>query len=100
MNFFKKNQTTVIAIGIVVLGFIAYVFFFQGGGNQAALLTSPGNPSVNAANQEFIALFSELRRIDLDTSIFEDEYYNSLVDFSRPVSVEPVGRDNPFASVQ
>lgn len=96
MNFFKKNQTTVIAIGIIVLGAIAYFFFFQ---NDAPgpLTTSSSDPRVIAANQEFIALFSELRRIDLDTSLFNDEYYQGLVDFSRPISVEPVGRDNPFA---
>lgn len=100
MDFFKKNQTTVIAIGIIVLGVLAYLFFFQNGNDGGALITSQNDPRVTAANQEFITLFSELRRIDLDTSIFDDEYYNSLVDFSRPISVEPVGRDNPFASVQ
>ena len=99
MNFFKKNQTTVIAIGIIVAGVLAYVFFFQNG-EDAALITSQSDPRVVAANQEFITLFSELRRIDLDTSIFDDEYYNGLVDFNRPVSVEPVGRDNPFAPIQ
>ena len=96
MKFFKNNQVTVIAVVIVVLGILAYFFFFQNGGNQGALIVSPSNPQVVAANQEFIALFSELRRIDLDTSLFEDEYYNNLIDFSRPISVEPVGRDNPF----
>lgn len=100
MNFFKKNQTTIIAIGIVVAGFLAYVFFFQNGNNGGALITTPTDPRVVAANQEFISLFSKLRRIDLDASIFENEYYNSLIDFSRPISVEPVGRDNPFAPVQ
>jgi len=100
MDFFKKNKTTLIAIGIIVAGFLAYVFFFQNGSSEGALVTSQSDPRVVAANQEFITLFSELRRIDLDTSIFDDEYYNSLVDFSRPISVEPVGRDNPFASVQ
>jgi hypothetical protein len=100
MDFIKNNQTTLIAIGIVVAGFLAYVFFFQNGNNGSALITAQTDPRVVAANQEFISLFSKLRRIDLDTSIFEDEYYNSLIDFSRPISVEPVGRDNPFAPVQ
>jgi hypothetical protein len=100
MNFFKNNQTTLIAIGIIVLGVIAYLFFFQNSGGTGALSTSQSDPRIVAANQEFITLFSELRRIDLDTSIFDDEYYGSLVDFSRPVSVEPVGRDNPFAPAQ
>lgn len=99
MDFFKKNQTTVIAIVIIVAGVLAYLFFFQNG-NEGALVTTQSDPRIVAANQEFITLFSELRRIDLDTSIFDDEYYNSLVDFSRPISVEPVGRDNPFAPVQ
>lgn len=100
MDFFKNNQTTVIAVGIVVVGVLAYVFFFQGEGNQGALTTSATDPQVVAANQEFITLFSTLRRIDLDTRIFESEYYQSLIDFSRPISVEPVGRDNPFAPTQ
>lgn len=100
MNFFKNNQTTLIAIGIIVLGVLGYLFFFQNNGGSGALVTSQSDPRIVAANQEFITLFSELRRIDLDTSIFDDEYYSSLVDFSRPVSVEAVGRDNPFASTQ
>ncbi|MBL1434258.1 hypothetical protein COB87_001650 [Candidatus Wolfebacteria bacterium] len=100
MNFFQKNKTTVIAIGIIIAGFLVYTFFFQNGGQEGALSTSRSDPRVVAANQEFITLFSELRRIDLDTSIFDDSYYNSLVDFSRPISVESVGRDNPFASVE
>lgn len=96
MNFFKKNQTTVVAVGIIVLGVIAYFFFFQND-TTGPLTTSGSDPRVIAANQEFIALFSELRRIDLDTSLFEDEYYQGLVDFSQQIFVEPVGRDNPFA---
>lgn len=96
MDFLKNNQTTVIALLIVVVGVVAYFFFFRQD-PTGPLVTSGSDPRVIAANQEFISLFGELRRIDLDTTLFGDEYYQSLVDFSRPISVEPVGRDNPFA---
>lgn len=100
MEFINNNRTTLIALAIVLGGVIAYLMFFQDNGEQGASgLATFGNSDVNVTNQQFIALFGELQRIEIaeNTDIFEDPYYRSLVDQSQPVSPEPVGRDNPFA---
>lgn len=100
MDFIKNNRTTVIALAIVLGGVLVYMFFFREDPTQNTTgLTTFGNSDVNVTNQQFIALFGELQRIEIkeNTDLFEDPYYRSLVDYSQPVSPEPVGRDNPFA---
>lgn len=100
MDFIKNNRTTVIALAIVLGGVLVYMFFFREDPTQNTTgLATFGNSDVNVTNQQFIALFGELQRIEIQekTDLFEDPYYRSLVDYSQPVSPEPVGRDNPFA---
>ena len=98
MKFITENKTTVIAISIILLGIVAYFIFFSGGSTQQDNgLVTFGNPTTSAANREFVSLFTTLRQINFDTSIFDNPNFKNLKDFSREVTELPTGRDNPFA---
>ncbi len=97
MSFFSKYKTIILVGVLVVIGFFAYSYFFTGT-PQAALTAS--TPSANAAvDQDLIALLSTLNSIKLDGTIFSDPSFQSLQDFSQALVPEPVGRQNPFASL-
>lgn len=93
---FNRYKNIIIALIIIAIAFVVYTMLFTGGNSQA-LITETVDPSRNAVEQELIALLLELNSIKLDTSIFVDQDFQSLQDFSQELVSEPVGRTNPFA---
>ncbi len=86
-----------IALGLITVAFAGYYMYTQ---KSATLLnTSPSDVSLQdmlANTQVFIERRQELNGFSLDLSLFEDERFLSLKSFSQPVTVQPVGRLNPF----
>jgi hypothetical protein len=94
-----KNKKIIIALFVILVLFVVYSFFLRGGGDEDQLL---GNSLVADAGvgRDFISLLGELRKLRLDTSLFETPAWNSLIDFSVTIAPEPVGNTNPFQSVK
>lgn len=63
--------------------------------NSADLST--GNPQVDAANQNLVSTLLTLQAVQLDGTIFSDQAFLSLQDFTTQVISEPIGRTDPFA---
>lgn len=82
-------------VGAVVIWF-GYQFFFAG---DDALTVDGGefNTQASRDTQEFLKRLQQLRAMKLDTSLFSDGRFRTLVDHRREVLDEPVGRSNPFA---
>lgn len=101
MDFVTKNKTTLIALAIVLAGAAVYFFFFRSTEPESTNgLSTFGNSEIQVANQQFIALFGRLQRVEFETGILEDPQFVGLVDFSQPITPEPIGRSNPFAPTQ
>jgi hypothetical protein len=95
----NKSLTNIIVLtGIVVTSVAGYVLFSQ---NSAPLLTSNTADvqlqQLLTSSQLFVERSRTLSEIDMDTSIFEDEVFNSLKSYSPPPNEFQVGRSNPFA---
>lgn len=92
-----RYKGTLIGLLLLVGLFFVYANFIKGTDNDP-LLTSTQVAGVDgsAAGEEIILILSEVNRIRLDTSLFENEKFKSLID--RRVEIEPenVGRVNPF----
>lgn len=90
----KPNATLLIIVTLLVGG-IAYWYFFTGTGNQPPL-TATGAPT-NQAQMQFETLVGELQPVSFDTSIFSDARFNALTDIATPVAPESLGRLDPLA---
>lgn|SRR3989344_7436672 len=95
MNFFKKYQNVIFIVVAVILGFIAYSYFFTG--KETPVLSEETVSQATPADQDLISLLLELKAITLDESLFADAAFMSLQDFSKELIPEAVGRPNPFA---
>ncbi len=112
MEFFQKNKKILIGIGAVVAVFFVYKMFFsgepEGSGVRSVDPTAGGlvsdlsvSPSDAILGRELLAMLSRLQSITLDTSIFSDKAFLTLVDKTRPIDPQPfgktLGRRNPFS---
>lgn len=96
MDFLKENKILAgILVGAVLL-VGGYFAFFSGGGSSALLSSSSGTAPNSQVSKELLATIGNLKGITLDTKLFEDEAFTSLVDFHVDIPLQPVGRDNPF----
>ena len=96
MEIFTKYKNFIVIGVVVVLAFVGYNFFFVG--NDSSLLTASIENSANGvADRALLTLLIDLKSIELDESIFDDQAFKSLRDFGRDLTAEPVGRENPFA---
>ncbi len=87
-------------VGIVVLFFV-YSFFFKDSASAPDKLTtaSPEQSELDAVTTDLLALLLSLKTLDIDTTIFSDDRFKSLTDFSVELIRQPVGRPNPFLPI-
>ncbi len=95
MSLIQRYQNFIVIAVVIIAGFIAYSFFFTGGDEQVLSTTEVAQSA--EVDRELIALLLELKGITLDESLFADQRFRSLQDFSQDLVAEPVGRVNPFA---
>ena len=94
MNFIQRYQTVFIFIAIVALLYAGYTYMTAAPAEEvlSETVVTPEGP-----DQDLISLLFELKAIRLDSGLFEEPAYQSLVDFGRELVPEQVGRNNPFA---
>ena len=51
----------------------------------------------NVLASKFVRQVSIIRAVKIDSDIFKNKTFQSLVDWSRPIPEEASGRENPFA---
>lgn len=96
MNSLLKNS--IVLIGLVALAAIGYYLFVT---EREVTINNSNGSTVDEADLEtrfFLQRLGELQQIQLDTSIFADARFRSLVDFSSTVERVPSGRATPFSS--
>jgi hypothetical protein len=53
----------------------------------------------DVAYLEALTVLGDIRRISLDTSVFDNADFQSLFDFTRAIDPKPLGRRNPFSPI-
>ena len=95
----KLNSKTILygTVALLTAG-AAYWYFFTGSSAEQKPLTSTRKLE-NPAQVQFRALVTKLQTLSFDTGILQDERFNALVDLTTPITQEPAGRADPFASL-
>lgn len=111
MSETKKFPTKLVVGGIAIVAVLTalYIFVFSGGqsaGTDSTLLVSTstetgntvtGSDGVTAVDTDrILRQLNDLRRIRINTDLFNSQAFLSLVDFSITINPQPIGRDNPF----
>jgi hypothetical protein len=102
-------KVVLVAVVIILIGGFGYWYATSSGTQapQGTLQTtstvptaSPLNATDTAISDKFLVLLLNMRTIKLDQSIFSDEAFASLKDFSTTITPETnPGRANPFAPI-
>jgi len=97
MDFIKKNKNVLMLIGVLLLALAAYWYWQSGNnGNEPPLSASPPQTTASLAGQDILNLLNQLRSIQIDSSVFENPAFKSLVDYRIATTAEPLGRPDPF----
>jgi hypothetical protein len=98
MDSTLKNVAVILVI--FTLAFVGYYFFIQKDKTALGLDSGSINQDLFADVQRYIGRREVLDKVKLDTAIFKDERYNTLIDYTPEEAVMPEpGRDNPFDEV-
>ena len=87
---------------VVIFGALALGYFYFSGNKPVAtdsLLQANATPEANVVSSRILNLLNQIRTLKIDTSIFKDPAYQSLVDYSVSIPPVDVGRPNPFAPI-
>jgi hypothetical protein len=89
-----KNIVSILAIA--TCAFLGYYIFVQKDINTLALDGGAVTAELFVDVQKYIERRAVLDAIAMDTSIFSDERFRSLVGYPTDIVEQPVGRTNPF----
>ena len=95
MNSSLKNISTLLVVGI--LGLAGYFIFIQNSVPESSGQNEYITADMYTNAQLFIGYRSALETVAIDTSVFDNQLFKSYKNFTQPVNIQPVGRDNPFA---
>lgn len=98
MSSTLKNLFSVLLL--ILLGALGYFMFFSGSGSD--IVSSDGTSAAQAAIQtrEFKRILDDLNSIELESPLFEDRAFLSLIDLSQQIVDRPYGNSNPFGGSQ
>ncbi len=90
----KRLQNLFIIVGIILIAGLGYYLFTQKDGYS--LHNSSVDNQVSAQTAEFLHRLNELKKIELEAKILQDERFIFLKNQSVRVVPVPVGKENPF----
>lgn len=97
----KYKNYIILGLAAVALIFIGMSFFGDdagapGGDGEEAVAVDTESAQIE---RELLDELLRLRSIELDEALFGTPLFISLVDFSKPLVEQPVGRNNPFLPI-
>jgi len=91
------NSKVGFLLGVMVLlGLAVYKLFFYTPTDLSLVTT---DITTQGSGKQVVDLYQRLQAVQLDTSLFQNSTYRTLVDFSEPIPSQPVGRKNPFDKI-
>ena len=94
-----NNKNLFIAIGVVIVVVAVAYFAFSKPKSEDANLVSEQGTDMTDIEKEMLNKLDTVKKIKVDTNVFRNPAFKELVDYSRAIAEEPVGRANPFAPV-
>lgn len=101
MSFFSQHKLIIIIAAILIALGVWYAISSSSASSPILTTDTPaGAASLDPADQELVGSLLTLRAVSLSGEIFNDPSYRTLQDYSTTIVPEPVGRQNPFQSLQ
>lgn len=94
-----KYKNIIIVIVIIVLGLVAYSFLKSSPTAETLLATTQRQDSAQVLGDEISSAINQINSLKLDRAVLDDSVVQHLIDHSKPIVPEPVGRNNPFAPI-
>ena len=91
-----RVQNLLVILGIVLIAALGYYLYTQNAATTLVVGTVDNQVAVETGM--FLERLNALKEVSFDTSIFTDPRFSALVDFSQPVTSQPVWRQNPFVT--
>lgn len=89
----KKNLIKIIIVSVL---FLSPLFLTKGAEDTLVPTGISDNSLVGA---DLLTLLLEVKSIELNGDIFNNEVFVSLKDFSKEIQPQSVGRQNPFSAI-
>jgi uncharacterized protein YpmS len=93
----NKYKNLIIILVVIVALFFVYQYFLSGKPDTEVLLQQTYSSQTDKTGEQIRKSLNEIRNIKLDTSVFEDPVFNSLIRDTKKINPEPWGRTNIFA---
>lgn len=95
----SKYKNIIIIAAIIGIGLIAYSFLRPDPTAESLLETTQRQDSAQVLGDEITAAINQINSLKLDRSVLDDPIVLNLIDHSKPIIPEPIGRNNPFAPI-
>ena len=99
MNKSSSHTGTIVIVIVIVLAIVGY-FYVQGSNSSSTsssgLVADQQGGDVGLAE---VNLLNQIQNIKIDTALFQNPAYLSLVDHTVAIPAQAVGRPNPFAPI-
>lgn len=89
-------KNIVIIVGLLGIAALGYFLYVQNETSNLATSDAEMTNKLAIEANDFLRRLNDLKAITLDTEVFEDPRFASLIDFSTPIKTEDIGRTNPF----
>ncbi len=98
------SKGTFIALIIIIVVALLLYFYYKGSPSDSAVsslstINTAESADAQASGDRVLSLLSEIRSLKIDSHIFQNPVYRTLVDYTVSVPEQSVGRVNPFAPI-
>lgn len=95
----QNIKQIIIAIVVIIVAFVGFRMFFPSQLDDQALSAENAAKETFAEGQIILSLLNQLESVTLDTAIFSNKIFVSLVSFEKPIEDQVAGRSNPFLPI-
>jgi len=95
----NKGNTKIIAlVSVLVIFALAWLTMRKPSSSEADIMQYK-DENMTEIEKDVINTLAQVGKINLDDSVLKSQAFAQLVDISRSITEEPIGRANPFAPV-
>ncbi len=90
-----KNKKIIILVVVVILLGLGYMLLNNSAPDSGTTIVVQNQST--AVGSDLLPLLLQLNALHLDDSIFKDQSFKTLQDYTIDIGSQPIGRSNPFA---
>lgn len=94
----KGNTKIVVIVAVLVIVALAW-FTLSRPKSTAEQQVAYEQAGLSEIEKDVVTTLSKVGKITIDGSVFKNPAFTQLIDLSRSITKEPIGRANPFAPI-